>query len=222
MTEERPAQITLAMMRQALYSAVVSDALDAMGFPHQSPRVQLTPFTFEGVMVGRAKTTLWADMFHQDPHPYELELEAVDTCREDDVLIAAAAGSMRSGIWGELLSTAARNRGCAGAVVDGAIRDVRKMKQMGFPVVARGVCVYDSRDRQRVIDLDVPVMIDGVQFCPGNLVFADVDGVVVVPRHVEEEAIRAAWEKVHAENIVRDAIRGGMGAVDAFKRYGVL
>ncbi len=222
MTEERPAQITVAMMRQALYSAVVSDALDALGFPHQSPRVQLTPFTFEGVLVGRAKTTLWADMFHQDPHPYELELEAVDTCHEDDVLIAAAAGSMRSGIWGELLSTAARNRGCAGAVVDGAIRDVRKMKQMGFPVVARGVCVYDSRDRQRVIDLDVPVMIDGVQFCPGDLVVADVDGVVVVPSHVEEEAIRAAWEKVHAENVVRDAIRGGMGAVDAFKRYGVL
>jgi regulator of RNase E activity RraA len=161
-------------------------------------------------------------MFHQDPRPYELELEAVDGCQADDVLIAAAAGSFRSGIWGELLSTAARNRGCVGAIVDGAVRDVHKMKQMGFPVFARAMCVYDSRDRQRVIDLDVAVMIDGVQFSPGDLVVADIDGVVVVPRDIEEQVIRAAWEKVHAENEVRDAIQGGLGAVEAFRRYGVL
>jgi regulator of RNase E activity RraA len=217
-----PENITVPMMRQALYSAVVCDALDAAGYPNQSPRAQLPPVTVETVLVGRAKTTLWADMFHQDPRPYELELEAVDSCRPDDVLIAAAAGSFRSGIWGELLSTAARNRGCVGAIVDGAVRDVHKMKQMGFPVFARSTCVYDSRDRQRVIDLDVEVMIDGVQFSPGDLVIADIDGVVVVPQEVEEQVIRAAWEKVHAENEVRDAIRNGMGAVEAFRKYGVL
>ena len=222
MQREVPDEITLPMMREALYSAVMCDALDQLGYPNQSPRVQLPPLTVETVLVGRAKTTLWADMFHQDPQPYALELEAVDSCREDEVLVAAAAGSMRSGIWGELLSTAARNRGCVGAVVDGAVRDVQKMKGMEFPVFARAVCVYDSRDRQRVIDLDVPVMIDGVEFAPGDLVIADVDGVVVVPQAIEAEAIRAAWQKVHAENHVRDAIRNGMGAVEAFEKWGVL
>jgi regulator of RNase E activity RraA len=222
MSQAIPEKITIPMMREALYSAVVCDALDAAGYPNQSPRVQLPPVSVETVLVGRAKTTLWADMFHQDPRPYELELEAVDGCQADDVLIAAAAGSFRSGIWGELLSTAARNRGCVGAIVDGAVRDVHKMKQMGFPVFARAMCVYDSRDRQRVIDLDVAVMIDGVQFSPGDLVVADIDGVVVVPRDIEEQVIRAAWEKVHAENEVRDAIQGGLGAVEAFRRYGVL
>jgi regulator of RNase E activity RraA len=121
-----------------------------------------------------------------------------------------------------LLSTAASNRGCVGAVVDGAVRDVHKMKVMGFPVFARGVCVYDSRDRQRVIDLDVTVMIDGVEIAPGDLVFADIDGLVVVPQEVEELAIRAAWEKVHAENEMRDAIRQGMKATEAFERFGIL
>jgi 4-hydroxy-4-methyl-2-oxoglutarate aldolase len=217
-----PDKITIPMMRQSLYSAVVCDALDAAGYPNQSPRVRLSPMTVEMVLVGRAKTTLWADMFHQDPRPYELELEAVDSCQVDDVLIAAAAGSFRSGIWGELLSTAARNRGCVGAIVDGAVRDVQKMKEMGFPVFARSTCIYDSRDRQRVIDLDVAVMIDGVQFSPGDLIVADIDGVVVVPQEAEEQVIRAAWGKVHAENEVRDAIRAGMGAVEAFRRYGVL
>lgn len=215
-------EITIEMMRQAFYSAVVCDALDALGFPNQSPRVSLRPTTVDTVLIGRCKTTLWADMAHVDPMPYELELKAVDTCQPDDILIAAAGGSMRSGIWGELLSTAARNAGCVGAIVDGAVRDVRQMAEMGFPVYALGTIIYDSKDRQRVIDIDVPVEIDGVAFHPGDLVIADLDGVVVVPRAVEADVVQAAWAKVNAENEVRDAIKAGMPATDAFNKYGVL
>lgn len=217
-----PKEITLTMMRQHLYTAVVSDALDGLGFKHQSPRLQLKALTSNGLLVGRCRTTLWADMAHVDPKPYELELKAVDACEPDDVLIAAAGGSMQSGIWGELLTTAAKNRGCVGAVVDGAIRDVAKIRSLDFSVFARGVCVYDSLNRQRVVDLDIPVAMDGVLFHPGSLVFADEDGVVVVPPEVEQEAIARAWEKVHAENLVRDSIRAGMKATEVFKKYGVL
>ncbi len=222
MSVDAPDEITIAMMRETLYVAVVCDALDALGHRNQSPRIALRSLTGEAMLVGRSKTTLWADMFHTDPRPYELELQAVDTCRPDDVVIAAAGGSKRSGIWGELLSTAARNSGCVGAVVDGDVRDVRQMRRMEFPCFARGTCPYDSLNRQRVIDIDVPVEIDGVRFEPGDLVFADADGVVVVPRAVESEAIRRAWEKVHAENITRDAIRQGMKATEVYNRYGVL
>jgi regulator of RNase E activity RraA len=151
-----------------------------------------------------------------------LELQAVDGCHPDDILIAAAGGSMRSGIWGELLSTAARNSGCAGAIVDGAVRDVQKMTAMGFPVFARGTCIYDSLHRQRVIDLDVPVEIDGVAINSGDLVIADIDGVVIIPREVESEAIQRASEKVQAEDHMRDEIRAGMKASVAFAKYGVL
>jgi regulator of RNase E activity RraA len=214
--------ITFSQMRERLYSAVVCDALDQLGLKHQSPRVAIRPLTGGGVLVGRCKTTLWEDIDYEEERPYELELKAVDTCRPDDVIIAAAGGSMRSGLWGELLSTAARRSGCAGAIVDGAVRDVVKMTAMSFPVFARGTSPYDSRDRNRVVDIDVPVEIDGVRFSPGDLVIADVDGIVVVPRAVEAEAIGAAWAKVNAENTVRDAIANGMTATDAFKRYGVL
>jgi regulator of RNase E activity RraA len=215
-------KITLDMMRQELYSAVVADALDGLDYTNSSPRVQLPPMTGVHKIVGRCKTTLWADMAHEDPKPYELELIAVDGCKPDDILIAAAGGSTRSGIWGELLSTAARNSGCVGSIVDGMVRDVSKMTAMGFPVFARGTCIYDSLNRQRVIDIDVPVTIDNVTFSPGDLVFADQDGVVVVPQEIEKEAIRRAWDKVHAENITRDAIKGGMKAMAAWKKYGVL
>ena len=222
MSNEIPDKITLEMMRSSFYSAVVSDALDALGYPHQSPRVSLAPLTTGSVLVGYCKTTLWEEMQGKDPSPYELELQAVDECQPDDVLIAAAAGSMRSGIWGELLSTAAGNRGCIGAIVDGAVRDVDKMTAMGFAVFARGTSVYDSQDRQRVSAIDVPVEIDGVRFSSGDLVIADRDGVVVVPAEVHEQAVQAAWEKVHAENVTRDAIRDGMKATDAYRKYGVL
>jgi regulator of RNase E activity RraA len=209
-------------MRAAFTAAVVCDALDAEGFPRQSPRVPLRPLTAPGVLIGRCKTTLWADMAHPDPNPYDLELQAVDSCQPDDVLIAAAAGSSRSGLWGELLSTAARNAGCVGVIVDGMVRDVARMRQMGFSCFARGTCVYDSKDRQRVIDRDVPVEIDGVVFEPGALVVADEDGVVVVPRSVEAAVVHRAWEKVHAENKVRDAIRAGLSSRQAFETFGVL
>src|ERR1700683_2012192 len=115
-----PAEISLGMMREKLYSAVVCDALDAIGRRNQSPHVPLHPMTGISRLVVRCRTTLWADMAHEDPRPYELELQAVDGCRPDEVLICAAGGSMHSGIWGELISTAARKRGWVCANVDGA------------------------------------------------------------------------------------------------------
>ena len=218
-----PAEITLEMMRQSLTAAVVSDALDGLGHRRHTPAIPLRPMTVcDRVLVGRCRTTLWADMAHPDPKPYELELQAVDACQPDDVLICAANGPSRSGIWGELLSTAARNCGCVGAIVDGMVRDVRQMSKMSFAVWALGTNLLDSLHRQRVIDVDVPVELGGIEFRSGDLVIADVDGVVVVPRELEAETIRRAWEKVHAENITRDAIRGGMLAAEAYRTYGVL
>jgi 4-hydroxy-4-methyl-2-oxoglutarate aldolase len=220
--DKKGLRITLPMMRQHLYTAVVCDALDSLGLRHQSPRIQLQPLTGINKLVGRCKTTLWADMTHDDPTTYDGELKAVDTCQPDDIIIAAAGGSMYSGIWGELLSTASRNGGCIGAIVDGAVRDVQIMAAMQFGVFARGTSPYDSMNRQRVIDMDVPVEIDGVRFGPGDLVIIDLDGVVVVPLEVEEEAIQRAWAKVHAENVTRDAIKKGMKARAAYEKYGIL
>lgn len=214
--------LDIAAMRGALYTAVVADVLDALGFREQVASVSLQRVSGNPLLVGRAKTTLWEELDGIDPKPYELELQAVDECQADDVLVAAAGGSMRSGVWGELLSTAARNRGCVGALVDGAVRDVAKMDERGFTVFARGTCPRDSMHRQRVKAVDVTVEIGGVKIAPGDLLFADADGLVVVPRAVEREALTKAWEKVTAENEVRDAIRAGMKATEVFRKYGVL
>lgn len=217
-----PADITLDLMRESLYSAAVADSLDALGCRRQSPRVPLPPLTGCDKLIGRCKTTLWAEFAYDDPHSYDGELKTVDSCSPDDVVICAAGGSTRAAVWGEILSTAARNGGCVGAIADGSVRDLAQMTAMQFSVFARGACVYDGMNRIKIVDLDVPVEIDGVTFRPGELVIADRDGVVVVPREVECEAIDRAWHKVHDENRVRDAIDKGMKAVDAWKKYGVL
>lgn len=222
MMEHPPELITLEIARERLYSAVVCDALDSLGYRNQSPHAPIHPMTGVSKLVGRCKTTLWADMSHVDPKPYELELIAVDSCQPDDVIIAAAHGSMRSGIWGELLSTAACNAGCIGAIVDGAVRDIAKMTEMGFACFARGTSPYDSQNRQRVVDVDVPVQIGSVVFEPGDLVMIDSDGIVVVPQAIEQQALKAAWQKVFAENVTRDAIKQGMKATAAYQKYGIL
>nr|MBI1232288.1 RraA family protein [Cytophagales bacterium] len=213
---------TVDEIKDKLYAAVIADALDSIGYTRQSPDIDFQVTTVSSKIVGRCKTTLWTDIFHEDPAPYDLELKAVDECRPGDVLIAAAGGSRRSGIWGELLSTAAKNSGCVGVIVDGSVRDLDKMKEMGFPVRARGRSVYDSQNRQMVITIDVPVEMGGVVFHPGDLVFCDDDGIVVIPQKVEEEVIHKAMEKVAAENISRNEIRNGMKAAVVYKIYGVL
>src|SRR5690606_540540 len=145
MSVSTPPEITLDMIREHLYVAVIADVLDSLGHRHQACAGGIRAQTVEGILAGRCKTTLWVDMYHVDEKPYDLELRAIDELEADQVLIAAAGGSMRSGIWGELLSTAARNRGCVGAIVDGAVRDVTAMKRMGFPVYERGRGPHDGR-----------------------------------------------------------------------------
>ena len=214
--------MNLPELEKKLYVAVISDVLDQMGYRQQATRSAFHPYTGTEKLLGRCKTTLWADVFDVDKNPYELELKAVDSCQPGDVLICAAGGSNRSGIWGELLSTAARNSGCVGVIVYGAVRDVAKMREMNFPVFATAKNVYDSQNRQKVIDVDVAVEIDGVVFNPGDLVMADEDGIVVIPNKIEKEVIEAALLKIDAENVTRDAIKNGMKATEAYQKYGVL
>lgn len=209
-------------LQSQLYTAVLCDALDHLGLRHQATRIPFQAFSGIPTVLGRCKTTLWVDMYDRDPDPYDQELRAVDSCQPGDVLICAAGGSPRSAIWGELLSTAARNQGCRGAIVHGGVRDVAAMRRMGFPVFATHRNPYDSLHRQRVVEMDTAVEIDGVVFAPGDLVLADEDGIVVVPRAVEDEVLRLALGKIDAENTTRDAIRGGMKATEAYQTFGIL
>jgi regulator of RNase E activity RraA len=162
------------------------------------------------------------DVHHETPDPYAKEIEAVDSILPGEVVVVATGRSTRNAPWGELLSTAAMARGARGAVVDGLIRDVKKIETMGFPIFAAGIKPVDSRGRGLVMEYNVAVECGGVLVTPRDLVFADYDGIVVVPAARVQDVIRLANEKVSRENHTRAELKEGAYLRDVYKKYGVL
>lgn len=210
------------MMGEQLYAAVISDALDAAGFRKQALRHTIRPLLPETVVVGRAMPVLCLNVYEIPDEPYQEEIAAVDSLKQNDVLVCSTNGSTRICFWGELLSTAARARGARGAVIDGFIRDVRKIMEMRFPIFTTGISPVDSNGRGEVVAYNVPIECGGVTVNPGDIVFGDADGVVVIPQAVETQVIEAALEKVSGENRTRDALREGATLREVYDKYGIL
>jgi 4-hydroxy-4-methyl-2-oxoglutarate aldolase len=212
----------LDLVAQRLYSAVLSDVVDQLGYRDQAMAARLRPVWPEAVLVGRAHTVLTVDVYELKPDPYRLEIEAVDTLKPGDVLLASTGPSTRTCFWGELLSTAARGRGARGAVVDGYVRDVRRIQAMAFPVFATGMSPLDSAGRSMVVEYGGTIACGGVVVHEGDLVVGDIDGLIVVPRAIEGAAILRALEKVEGENTTRTALEQGMTLTEVYAKYGVL
>jgi len=222
MKQTAPEDAYLDTLRDRLYSAVLSDVLDQLGFRNQAMAARLRPLWQEAVLVGRAHTALTVDIVEVRPDPYRGEIEAVDSLKAGDVMVAATGPSTRTCFWGELLATAARGHGARGAVVDGYVRDVRRIRQMDFPVFTTGMSPVDSAGRSIVVECGTTVMCGDVVVHEGDLVFGDVDGIVVVPREAEEEAVRRALEKVAGEDRTRAALEQGMTLTEVYAKYGVI
>ena len=212
----------LATMREGLYVAVLSEVLDAPGLHDQPMATRLRPIAPTMRVVGRAHTALTADVYERAADPYRLEIEAVDALTPGDVMVAATNRSERTCFWGELLSTAAVARGATGCVIDGHVRDVLKIVDLGFPVFATGFRPVDSSWRSIVVAYDCPIECGGVRVGPSDIVFGDFDGIVVVPRARLAEVVAAALAKVEGENQSREMLRQGHLLRDVYDRYGVL
>src|SRR5690242_18281373 len=174
----------LRFIELELYTAVVSDALDEIGYREQVMREYLRPIHSLQVFAGWAHTVTCSDIYHIPDNSYDLEIEAVDTVRPGEVMVVSTQQSKRNAPWGELLSTAAKARGARGAVIDGLVRDVRKIEELEFPVFASGIKPLDSKGRGIVTGYDLPVQCGEVLVNPGDLIFADFDGVLAVPKAV--------------------------------------
>jgi regulator of RNase E activity RraA len=214
----------LERVRARLFSAVLSDALDAAGYPNQAMHPGIRPLDERLVLCGRARTGLYqpTDGVPAGRNPYELEIKLVDALRPGEVAALATGESRRIAPWGELLSTAASVRGAAGCITDGLTRDVALIREMGFPVFSGGIGPLDSRGRGEITAIDVPVDIGGVRVWPGDLVFGDVDGVVVVPALVEDTVLTRAFDKLDGENATRSELLRGVTLAEVFRRHGIL
>lgn len=224
----------LDLMKAKLYTPVVGDILDRMGCAHQFLPAPIRPLASQvpaalltGVqgknwmkLAGFACTVLENDVFGEPKKPFGYMTEALDQLRPNEIYIAT--GAHHSALWGELLTASAKARGAVGAVLDGYTRDTPMVLEQDFPVFCTGTWAQDSSIRTYVFDYRCDIEIGQVTIHDGDLIFGDVDGVLVIPRAIAPEAIERALEKASTEKTMRRAIEGGMLVTEAFERFGVL
>lgn len=210
-----------ALMKRELYTPVVGDILDTLGYAHQFLPQAIQPIREDFRLAGRAMPALMIDVYGPQKKPFGLLTEALDQMGENEVYLASG-GEMRCAYWGELLTVAARTRGAAGAVINGWHRDTPQVLSQNWPVFSRGRYAQDSSIRTQVVDYRCSIEVGGVRVLPGDVLFGDLDGVLTVPCTLVEEVVMRALEKVRGEKKVRKVIENGMSATDAFAKFGIL
>ncbi len=214
----------LEWVRENLYVAAVCDILDEMGYRNQAMHQRLRPLDTDNCkFIGRARTVQWMNMeYIVEGDPYGQEIDFMDSLESGDVVVHSTDYAGTNAPWGELMSTAAKLRGAVGCVCDSQIRDCPRIKELGFPVFYAGIRPLDSKGRVRVMDYDVPVRCGEVVVRRGDVVFADFDGIVVIPRDVEDDVIVRARQKAHMENLTRSGLMAGRTLRSVYDEYGAL
>ncbi len=208
--------------RELLTSAVLADVLDGLGHRHSALPPSVRPLRPTWKIFGRAATLNAVSVSDEPRHPYAVEMECIDALRPGDVLVATTNGDHGSALWGELLSTSARAHGAVGVVLDGRTRDAARILAMDFPVFAAGFSPLDSKGRIDGIEHGRPIRLGDCLVRPGDWIFGDIDGVVVVPVEAFDRAMERALEKVTGENRVRDELARGRSLREVFAEYRIL
>jgi regulator of RNase E activity RraA len=213
-------------VRDHLYTAVVSDVLDSLGCRGQVMHHRLRPLLPDRArcgFVGRARTARWMETdYVYEADPYGMEIDLIDSLKPGEAVIHSTDYSGTNAPWGELMSTIAQRNGVVGCVCDSQIRDCLRIIDLGFPIYYTGIRPLDSMGRARVMAYDVPVRCGEVLVHPGELVFADFDGIVVVPRALEEQVLTLAHEKAGKETVSRAELMAGKTLRAVYEKYRVL
>lgn len=216
--------------KKELFVALVGDVLDKMGYLHQFLSPNIKPVRNDMVVIGRAMPVLEADVFTESAietnnplmkKPFGIMFEALDSLKENEVYICSGS-SPRYALWGGLMSTRALKLKAEGAVVDGYSRDTNEIENLNFPTFSLGTYAQDQGPRGKVIDYRVPIEFNGILVNPGDVVYGDRDGVLIIPKEAVEEAFIGAIEKARGEKLVQKALEEGMSTVDAFEKFGIM
>ncbi len=219
-----------ALVQRELFTSVVGDVMDKLDLQHQFLPPQIQPLRQDMVVLGRAMPALSVDVFAERiagsanrlmDKSFGLMLEALDDLRKNEVYVNTGS-SPRNALWGELMSTRARKLGSRGAVLNGYVRDTKAILNMSFPTFAFGSYGQDSAPRCKVVDFRIPIEVGQVRVRPADIIFGDIDGVLLVPVEVEEEVFTRALEKARGEKLVKKAIEKGSSTVEAFEKYGIM
>ena len=218
----RYTQQALYKLTQDLYVAVVADILDELGEKDFCLSGDLRPMKNSGKFLGYARTLYAVDVFAVPEKPYQKDLEFLDSLEPGDVVVTTVNGNNHNGYIGELLSTACMARGARGGVLDGHARDLAFIDLEAFPIYCRGTNPLDSKGRVDAVSADEPMVCGGVLVRPGDLIFADEDGIVRIPAKLIDKVIPMAAQKVQGENTVREELMKGASVKATFDKYGIL
>lgn len=214
-------------IRTKLFTAVVGDILDTMGHRSQFLPPEIKPLVPGTKLLGRAMPVLEADYPDGGRNgplgdkAFGMMFEALDDLAADEIYIASGA-SLNYALWGGLMSTRAKHLKAAGAVLNGYVRDIADIKSLEFPVFSHGAYAQDQGVRGKVLDYRISIQVGQATVTPGDLLFGDDEGVLVIPQSAEAEVIEGALEKVATESEVAAAIKGGMSTRQAFDTFGVM
>ena len=209
------------IFKAELYTSVVGDILDELHCYHQFLPQALHPLRTTDKLIGRSMPVLMIDVYGPQKKPFGKLTEALDQLEPNEIYVASG-GEMRCAYWGEILTATAKKRGAQGAVINGYYRDSQKVMEQNWPVFSRGRFGQDSLVRTQVADYRCKIKIGNVWVQPGDLIFGDFDGVVIIPKKYETEVVLKALEKARGEKLVRNEIENGMSSTDAFRKYGIL
>lgn len=220
----------ISIAKSELFTALVGDVLDKMGYCHQFLPQSIKPLDDDMVIIGKAMPVLEADFFAERMtfsnngyinKPFGIMFEALDSLQEDEVYICTGA-SLNYALWGGLMTTRALKLKAAGAVLDGFSRDTKEVLRLNFPTFSRGTYAQDQGPRGKVVDYRIPIEIGGVRVNPGDIVYGDRDGVVIVPKDIMEDVFGEAIKKARGEKTVKKALETGVSTVEAFDKFGIM
>lgn len=204
-----------------LHTALFSDVLDTMGCRASSVGVGIRPLQSDMKVAGPAFTMKCVPVDQVPDEPYVELLAAYASMQAGDVVVVET-GDRVSAMWGELVSTAAMVKGAVGAVMDGMVRDVDQILEIGFPVFAIGYSPLDSAGRQEVVAHNTAIRCGDAEVRPGDWIFGDVMGVIVIPSELVEEVVDRAEAKDAGESTVRAELLRGDEIGEVFRRHGIL
>jgi regulator of RNase E activity RraA len=206
---------------RTLTVAQAADALDALGERNQVLAAAVRPLQNGLRLVGWARTVQVRATSGPTDTPYAGEMSVVAALRGGDVPVYSVEPGVRAALFGELFSLAAASQGAVGAVLDGPVRDVRQLRDLGHAVFSDGICPYDTRNRAEVVGHDEPIVCGGVAVASGDLIVGDDDGVVVVPVQHVHAVLEEVMARVSGENGARADILKGAGVHEVWDTWRV-
>lgn len=204
---------------EGVFTAAINDVLREMGYVYQTLPNTIQGITMNMRAAGFAFTLKGSkNLYIEDEMPDRAKM--LDAITPNTIAVWDTSEDDESAQWGEVMSMAAMKRGCRGAVVDGGVRDTDRIINMGFPVFARYRTSNAMLGRFRMIGYQLPIRVGNVDILPGDIIMADIDGVIVVPRHLAMEVLVKAEAIRDQEKGIKQMVNQGLGAEEIVSRGG--